>query len=170
VGKYTYGFTQFCIPNINLKSIGSFCSIGNNVCITSLNHPLNCITTNPIIYKKSFFGLSGIENKSLVNTSKNRKVIIGNDVWIGDNVTILPSIKIGNGAIIGACSVITKDVPEYAIVVGNPGRILKFRFNENEIAYLKKICWWDWNEEKLKENLIYFSDPKLFFSNIFDNK
>jgi acetyltransferase-like isoleucine patch superfamily enzyme len=163
VGPYSYGFNQFCKPGINLQSIGAFCSIGANVSITSLNHPTSCITTSPILYKKNFFGFHGKEQKNLINTEKNKKVLIGNDVWIGENVTILPSVKIGNGAIIGAGSIVTKDVPDYAVVVGNPAHILKSRFTEEQIRILNKIQWWNWPEEKISKNIELLSNPTLFF-------
>lgn len=79
-------------------------------------------------------------------------IIIENDVWIGAKSTIMSGVKISNGAVIGACSVVTKDVPPYAIVVGNPGKIVKFRFSESQIEQLLKISWWDWDEQRIKNN------------------
>ena len=77
---------------------------------------------------------------------------IRNDVWIGATSTIMSGVTIGDGAVIGAGSTITKDVPPFAIVVGNPGRVVKYRFTEEQIENLLKISWWDWEESKIKEN------------------
>lgn len=81
-------------------------------------------------------------------------IIIENDVWIGAKSTIMSGVKISNGAVIGACSVVTKDVPPYAIVVGNPGKIIKYRFSESQIKDLLEIAWWEWEEEKIKNNAL----------------
>lgn len=75
---------------------------------------------------------------------------IGNDVWIGAKSTIMSGVKIGDGSVVGAGSTITKDVPPYSIVVGNPGRIVKHRFNTDQIDKLLKIKWWDWTEDRIK--------------------
>jgi serine acetyltransferase len=80
-------------------------------------------------------------------------VIIGNDVYIGYNVTILSGVTIGDGAVVGACSVLTEDVPPYAIVAGNPARLIRYRFKEESIQKLLKIRWWDWPEERVKKNI-----------------
>lgn len=161
VGKYTYGHQQFFQESINLKEIGSFCSIAKNVVITGMNHPTNYITTNPIIYFKSR-GFIKEDRLDLINKDKNKKVIIGNDVWIGTNVTILPSVKIGNGAIVGAGSVVTKDIPDYAIVVGVPAKVIGYRFDENEIKLLNESKWWDWPNEKIKSYINDFVDKEKF--------
>ena len=81
-------------------------------------------------------------------------IIIENDVWIGAKSTIMSGVKISNGAVIGACSVVTKDVPPYAIVVGNPGKIIKYRFSESQIKDLLEIAWWEWDEGKIKDNAL----------------
>lgn len=166
VGKYTYGYHQFFYEHVNLESIGSFCSIASNVCITGMNHPTNYITTNPIIYFKSR-GFISEDNLSIVDKEKNKKVIIGNDVWIGTNVTLLPSIKIGNGAIIAAGAVVTKDVPDYAIVAGVPAKIVKYRFSQEEIEILNNVKWWEWEDEKIRNNIDKFTDKNKFFN--YDN-
>jgi virginiamycin A acetyltransferase len=162
VEKYSYGYNQFCYPWVNLESIGSFCSIAKNVSITGWNHPYTYITTSPIAYHPT----RGFVNKEELEQSfydKNKKVVIGNDVWIGDNVTILPSVKIGNGSVIGAGAVVTKDVPDYAIVAGVPAKVVKYRFNDKEIEILNQIKWWEWSEKVLKENIDLFRNPIEFF-------
>jgi virginiamycin A acetyltransferase len=79
-------------------------------------------------------------------------IIIENDVWIGANSTIMSGIKIGNGAIVAAGSTVTKDVPPYAIVAGNPAKVVKYRFTEEQIEKLLSISWWDWDEQKIRDN------------------
>lgn len=79
---------------------------------------------------------------------KNGKVTIGNDVWIGAGTIILPNIKIGNGVIIAAGAVVTKDIPDYAMVGGVPAKVIKYRFNPQEIEILNKVKWWNWSDEK----------------------
>ena len=81
-------------------------------------------------------------------------IIIENDVWIGAKSTIMSGVKIGNGAVIGATATVTKDVPPYAIVVGNPGKIIKYRFTEEQIESLLKIEWWNWDEDKIRSEAL----------------
>jgi hypothetical protein len=86
---------------------------------------------------------------------------IGNDVWIGATSTIMSGVTIGDGAVIGAGSTITKDVPPFAIVAGNPGKIVKYRFTEEQIEKLLQIAWWDWGEDKIKENAMSMWSPNI---------
>jgi acetyltransferase-like isoleucine patch superfamily enzyme len=80
-------------------------------------------------------------------------VVIGNDVWLGDRCTILSGVSIGNGAVVAANATVTKDVPPYAVVAGNPARIVKMRFDEAEIAKLQALRWWDWDEQRIRERV-----------------
>ncbi len=86
----------------------------------------------------------------------NRRITIGNDVWLGRNVIITNGANIGNGVIAGAGSIITKDIPDYAVVVGAPARIVKFRFSKEQIEEMNKICWWDWPDELIRERYYDF--------------
>lgn len=90
-------------------------------------------------------------------------MVIGNDVWIGVNACVLSGVRIGDGAVVGACSVVTRDVPPYAIVAGNPARLVRKRFDDETIEELLKIKWWDWDIERIKENL-----PLLLSENVKD--
>ena len=87
--------------------------------------------------------------------------IIENDVWIGAKSTIMSGVKIHNGAVVGAGSVVTKDVPPYAIVAGNPAKIVKYRFNEKQIQSLLKISWWDWTQDRIKSEAINMWSNKI---------
>ena len=86
---------------------------------------------------------------------------VGNDVWIGATSTIMSGITIGDGAIIGAGSTVTKDVPPFAIVAGNPGKIVKYRFTDDQIEKLLQISWWNWEENKIKENAMSIWSPNI---------
>lgn len=147
IGKYT---------RINLKShlqnceIGSCCAIAGRLIIRDSNHHTNFLNM------QSFFQHKVIDSRvSVVGKSKG-KVKIGNGVWIGDSVIILSGVSVGNGAVIGAGSVVTKSVPEFAVVAGNPAKIIKYRFSDRICEILKGIQWWDWSLSKLKDNKALF--------------
>lgn len=96
-----------------------------------------------------------------------KKILIGNDVWLGRNVLITNGSNIGNGVIAGAGAVITKDVPDYAVVVGVPARIIRYRYEPDEIAALNRIAWWDWPDEKIRKNYNdFYLDIKEFIKKI----
>lgn len=147
IGDYTYGIPQiFDFSNKYHLTIGKFCSIGPEVRILiDGNHRTEFITTYPLDYF-----IEGIK-RNPNNYSLKGDVKIGNDVWIGHSVMILPGISIGDGAVIGAGSVVTKDVKDYEIIGGSPACHIRFRFPEEQIKFLKKIQWWNWPIEKIKE-------------------
>lgn len=128
----------------NCKYIGKFCSISHGVKIGLGPHPLNFFSTSPIFYES----YRGYVDKQLYDEFKDKGYTeIGNDVLIGANAIILAGLKIGDGAVIGAGSVVTKDVPPYAIVTGNPAKIIKYRFSEKTIKELLKLKWWEFDIE-----------------------
>lgn len=166
IGKFTYGFEQFYNQAKSIESIGAFCSFAVNVNFTTGNHPLQYITTSPIVYRKRF---SMLEEDNLKDFN-DKKVIIGNDVWIGRDTTILPGVNIGNGAIIGAGSIVNRDIPDYSIAVGVPAKVIKYRFKPLEIELLNSTKWWEWNDENIRESISLFNDPLEFFSFLEKNK
>ena len=132
--------------------IGKFCAIAKGIefIMSGANHRIDSITTYPFNimgngWEKSAPSLSDLKLKG--------DTIIGNDVWIGQNVTILPAVHIGDGAIIGANSVVAKNIPPYSVAVGNPCEVKRKRFDEDLIEYLLKIKWWNWNAEKIFKNM-----------------
>jgi acetyltransferase-like isoleucine patch superfamily enzyme len=163
IDKYTY-----IAPNstLNYTTIGKFCSIGPNLICGWGIHPTEGISTSPMFYstqKQNGFSLT--ENNKIQET---KPIMIGNDVFIGMNVTILDGVKIGNGAIIGAGAIVSKDIPDYAIAVGNPIRIIKYRFPKTTIDKLLHIKWWDFPENKLDEVEMYFMNVDEFIKDKLD--
>ena len=149
IGDYTYGkpAIRFLTPDITL-TIGKFCSIAPNVTFfMGGNHRPEWISMYPFPVLKSDWPKA----KGDTPISKG-DVNVGNDVWIGTDVMIMSGVTIGDGAVIGACAVVAKDVAPYSVVVGNPAREVKRRFDENTIARLLEIQWWDWSLEKIREN------------------
>ncbi len=142
--------------------IGKFCAIAENIrfIMNGANHRMDGITTYPF----NIFG-SGWE-KVTPSTEEfpfKGDTVIGNDVWIGQNVTIMPGVKIGDGAIIAANSTVTKNIEPYAIYGGNPAKFIKKRFSDEKIERLLKLQWWNWDEEKLFENLENLTSGKGLF-------
>lgn len=151
------GMGSYIAPNstITYTEIGNFCSIGPNFFCGWGIHPLDGISTSPIFYstkKQAGFTFSKTDK------IKERKLIeIGNDVFIGANVTVLDGIKIGDGAVIGAGSIVSKNIPPFAIAVGSPIRIIKYRFEEKIIKSLLEIKWWE-DESLVQDVESYFYD------------
>lgn len=147
VGKYSSIGRYTKIIN---SRIGSFCSISWDVTIGATSHPTTRLTTHAFPYVP-YAG-------KFVKESRQGKVYttIGNDVWIGCNSVILPGVKISDGVVIGAGSVVTKDVPPYAVVAGVPAQIIRYRFDDETICFLMELKWWNWSREKIQENIDLF--------------
>jgi acetyltransferase-like isoleucine patch superfamily enzyme len=149
--------------NITNTDIGKFCSIGPNFCCGLGIHPTNGISTSPMFYSTSKQnGVTLVEENKVIESIKT---FIGNDVFIGANVTVLDGITIGDGAVIGAGAVVSKDIPPYAIAVGVPAKVVKFRFKNEVIEELQKIEWWNSTDEKLQDIEKFFFDIELFIEN-----
>lgn len=133
--------------------IGKFCSIacGAKFIFTSANHTLSSLSTYTF---PLFFEEWNLEKKDITDSWDNKgDIVIGNDVWIGFEAVIMPGVKIGDGAIIGTRAVVTKDVPPYTVVGGVPAKPIKRRFPDEVISPLLEIKWWDWEKERIKENI-----------------
>ncbi|MEO3385530.1 DapH/DapD/GlmU-related protein [Mesorhizobium sp. CAU 1741] len=134
-------------------TIGKFCSIAANVRINALEHPMERVTTHKITYRPNeYFKFHGVD-QDFRERRRNRPVSIGNDVWIGHGAVIMPGVRIGDGAVIGANAVATKDVGAYEIVAGVPARPIRRRFPVAIAERLSAMAWWDWSTEKLAEAL-----------------
>ena len=131
--------------------IGNYCSIAQNVSIQEFNHDYKRVSTSAMNF---FFFTKDFRDDAV---SKG-DIIIEDDVWIGSNVVILSGVQIGRGSVIGAGSIVTKSVPSYSIVVGNPARVLKKRFTDAEITKLEESNWWNWADEEIIKNKCFFED------------
>jgi virginiamycin A acetyltransferase len=137
--------------------IGRFCQIATGVrfIMNGSNHVIHGISTYPFKVFGGSWGEAALEQVSKGDT------IIGSDVWFGNSVTIMPGVKIGSGAIIGANSLITKDIETYTVVGGNPGKIIRKRFTHDIIDLLLKIKWWDWPIAKITDNICLISTGNI---------
>ena len=147
VGKYNWGYRY--VRDDIIKSIGSYCSIAIDQLVVPNGHRIDYVSTwnSEIDYP---------DMKPYVHST-----IIGNDVWIGARSIILDNVTIGDGAVIGSGSIITKDVPPYAVVVG-ANKIIKYRFPDEIIQKLLLMKWWEWDDDKIRESYHLFHDPIKF--------
>ncbi len=135
-------------------NIGKYCSIANDVIFDGgFNHNTNFVSTFP------FYNLKGLGQPNIICKGD---INIGNDVWICESVLIMSGVTIGDGAVVGANSIVTKDVEPYSIVAGCPAKLIKYRFNENQVNALNMIKWWDWSEEKILKELPNATDINDF--------
>lgn len=164
IGRYSYIGPDSYVYG----KIGKFSSIGSDVRVLAATHPLDTfVSTHPVFYSlKSQCGTTfaqGQEFDEIVKADDNYVGIsIGNDVWIGSNVVILGGITIGDGAVIAAGSIVTKDVEAYAIVGGNPAKVIRYRFESEVIEKLLKFEWWNRSDEWLRANAAKFRSMEAF--------
>lgn len=146
--------------------VGKYCSIGDEVKIGLGIHTLSHLSTSPLFTEKHNGTGSSWVDKDTANPYK--KVIVGNDVWIGERVMIMGGVNIGDGAVIGAGAIVTKDVPSYAVVAGVPAKVIKYRFSDDIIQKLLQIKWWDFDEVILKQHLDLFQKEHVFIEDLLD--
>jgi len=130
--------------------IGKFCNIAAGVRLNPTNHPTGRASQHHFTYRSRSHHLADSDDAEIFAWRRSHRVTVGHDVWIGHNAIVLPGRSIGTGAAIGAGSVVTKDVPDYTIVAGNPARVIKRRVDEETEALLKQIAWWDWKPAQLR--------------------
>jgi Acetyltransferase (isoleucine patch superfamily) len=141
--------------------IGKYCSIASGIkfLMNASNHKINAFT----VYPFKIFNVNGWGDgsRTVEDITYKGDTIIGNDVWLGYQVTIMPGTKIGNGAIIGTNALVTGEIPPYSIAVGNPAKVKRMRFSDQVIEILEKIKWWDWEPEKIAINLKVLSSDNI---------
>ena len=154
INSFTY-----IAPNSSVvhATVGKFCSISQNVFIGLPEHKMSSLSTSPLFQtKKNALKISWVNSDT--NFEEHANVIIGNDVWIGMNVLVKGGVTIGDGAIIGAGAIVTKNIPPYAVVVGTPAKIIKYRFDEDLINKLLEIRWWDLPKSDILKHINMFSN------------
>lgn len=148
VGDYTY-FERHA--EAIYTEIGKFCSIAANSRINALEHPLERLTTHKLTYRPNeYFRYLGVDDQ-FRERRRAKRVTIGHDVWIGHGGVVMPGVSIGNGAVVGANAVVTRDVEPYWIVAGSPARVLRSRFEPAIAERIERLAWWDWPAERLFE-------------------
>ena len=151
LGRHTYTGQNTVIMD---TKIGNFCSIAWNITIGAAEHDFNRITTHAFLYNQ--YDHIRPEEKDEAYDRFEKEIVIGNDVWIGANAIILRGVNVSDGAVIGAGAVVTKDVPPYAIVAGNPAKVIKYRFSDEMIKELLELKWWNFTDDKIQELYPYF--------------
>jgi len=164
IGDYTYydmTFNKLSFEEENLVfgftsplTVGKFCQIATGVkfILDDANHPMSGFSTYPFfVLGKNSPDCPEWDYDPVL--SQKGETVIGNDVWFGHQSVIMPGVTIGDGAIIASRAVVTKDVPPYTIVAGNPAKVIKQRFSDEVIADLQQIVWWDWEYDKITRNL-----------------
>lgn len=163
IGRFTYGGATFKLWSAGERvTVGAFCSFADGVLIFGGGeHRSDWVTTHPlrIAFNSPGAGTDGHPHTKGATT-------IGNDVWIGHGAMILSGVTVGDGACIGAGAVVARDVPPYSIVAGNPARVVRQRFSEEQIAGLLDICWWNWPVVRIKqhESLLCSGDIDAFIA------
>lgn len=150
VGKYSR-INSNC--KLVLTSVGNFTAIGKDSILGFGRHPLNYISTNSIFYKKNRMRNDWITPNDF---KTNLPINVGNDVWIGREAKVMDGVTIGDGAVVATGSIVTKDVPPYAIVGGVPAKVIKYRFDELTIKKLLKLKWWDFTDEEITKYKDFF--------------
>ena len=159
IGMYTHGG---CFVSGNFAcftTIGRYCSIGGNVKVFNRNHPMDFKSMHGFFFNP-------ILKYTKIDLVEDVPVVIGNDVWIGDGAKIMPQVtNIGDGAVVAAGAVVNKDIPPYAVVVGNPARIVRYRFSKEVIEKLLEEKWWEKDIDEILPDLNEYQQPyeKLYF-------
>lgn len=171
VGEYSYyddpdHATEFETRNVthhygpDRLLIGKFCAFAAGVTfvMNGANHRMNGVSTYPF----PIMGGAWSKHTDLISDLPSRgDTVVGNDVWIGGNATIMPGVRIGHGAIVSTGAVVTKDVPDYAIVGGNPAAVIRMRYDADDVSQLVTCAWWDWPIEKITAHIRAIADGSV---------
>lgn len=154
IGRYSR-INPYC--KLANTTVGNFTAIGRNTTCGLGRHPMNYISTQNIFYKKNNMNNKWVKTIDL----QPLPIIIGSDVWIGIEAMIMDGVRVGHGAIIGARSVVTKDVPPFAIAVGQPAKIIKYRFEKPIIERLLEVQWWNLSDEDISKKIEFFRTTEI---------
>ena len=158
VGDYSYLGSGCMVADAR---IGKFCAIAAQVRIGAPNHPMERPSQHRFTYCPEYYDVSATRDHAFFRDRRDTRVSIGNDVWIGHAVIVLPGVTVGDGAVLAAGAVVTKDVAPYSIVGGVPARQIRERFNRAIAAQLSRIAWWDWPAETIFERLAEFQSGDI---------
>jgi acetyltransferase-like isoleucine patch superfamily enzyme len=164
VGRHTYGYDADTFPVYTEGArivVGAFCSIGPDVRIHGGGrHALTRVTTYPL--NAMLFDRA---KRNALDDLETGPTVIGNDVWIGQGAIVLAGVSVGDGAVIGAGAVVCKPVQPYAVVAGNPAKLIRYRFDERTRERLRALAWWDWSDDKIRERKAWFmGDAQAFLA------
>jgi phosphonate metabolism protein (transferase hexapeptide repeat family) len=165
VGDYSYTgpycFLQNCV-------VGKFANIAAAVRIGPTRHPMERPTLHHFTYRSAMYGFSDRDDEGFFSWRSRQVARVGHDTWIGHGAVVMPGVSVGNGAVVGSLSVVTRDVPAYSIAVGSPARVIKLRFPEELSRRLERIAWWDWDHDTLRERLGDFRGDAAEFARRYD--
>ncbi|MDO8451186.1 MAG: DapH/DapD/GlmU-related protein [Rhodoferax sp.] len=158
---YAY-LQQHC--DLMSADIGKFANIAAMVRINPGFHPMEFPTLHHFTYRPTMYGMAAVDDAEFFHWRRRQRVVIGHDTWIGHGAVIMPGVRIGNGAVVGSNSVVTKDVPPYAIVGGVAAKVIRQRFPRAIAEALEATAWWDWDHDTLTERLPDFKDLRGFLA------
>lgn len=158
LGDYSY-LGEYC--DVADAVIGKFTAIANSVRIGAPNHPMGRPSQHRFTYVPEYYEASSTRDRDFFAGRRGDRVIVGNDVWIGHAAILLPGVTIGDGAVIGAGAVVSRDVAPYTIVGGVPARLIRKRFDDAVAESLRRIAWWDWPDELIFERLADFRSEAI---------
>lgn len=158
LGDYSY-LGPRCI--VGDATIGKFCAIAAEVRIGAPNHPMDRPSMHRFSYCPEYYSVDAVRDDSFFDQRREDRVVIGNDVWIGHGVIVLPGVKVGDGAVLAAGAVVTKDVQPYTIAGGVPAKIIRERFTRTIAERLTSIAWWDWPFETIMARLADFQSSDI---------
>ncbi len=157
IGDYTYGKLQV-EGSLGRIVIGRFCSLAEGVTALMVGHNTGWASTYPFnAFPDAFPAASRVHGHPYAKGD----LVVGSDVWLGHESVLLGGVAVGHGAVVAARAVVTKDVPPYAVVAGNPARVVKTRFGEDVVQRLLALAWWDWPDEKIQANAALLCSPHV---------
>lgn len=153
-GDFSYSGSHCMFQNTRVEN---FASIAAFVRIGATDHPMQRPTQHHFTYRRQKYNFADSDDEAFFKVRTQRQTTVGSDTWIGHGALIKPGLQIGHGAVVGQGAVVTKDVPNYAIVAGNPARCIRYRFNDQTICKLLSIAWWRWSYAQIKQRHLDFS-------------